>query len=901
MVETQLDAYLPMSTPSAFANIAKPAPAVRIVGIGASAGGLAALEQFFGQVPIKSGLAYVVVQHLDPTTTPLLAELLQRATHMSVREAGARMQVEPDCVYVIPPNTELSVVRSKLHLDKPSEPRGLRLPVNVLFASLAREQGSSAIGVVLSGMGSDGTLGLQAIKAAGGLTVAQEPSSAQFDSMPKSAIAADCGDIVAVPADMPSRILAFAARTPSPTVPGHVRLSQANGGGADAVPTDAPADSAANSPAESLERIFALLRRRTRHDFSLYKSSTLYRRIERRMAIHGQPAVADYARFLGNNPQEIDLLFKELLIGVTSFFRDPAVWQHLLDTALPAVLARRGPQAHFRAWVAGCSTGEEAYTLAMVFAEVVQRMPEHRECKLQIFASDLSPDAVAAARTGRYPEAVSAQLSPERLAHFFTRQVDGLCISKPIRDMVLFAQHDILLDPPFTRLDILCCRNLLIYFDAALQRRLLPLFHYSLRPGGVLMLGSSETVGTFSRLFEPIESKLRLYLRLNPVVASDPDFLVKSFPPLLKLTKEPAVSLSASQAPPVATAETLQSAADHLLLQVYAPPSVVVNTDGDVVYISGRIGKYLEPAAGKANLNFHAMVRDSLREPIAAALKQALVHDEPVRLRGLQIHRVEEPAGSKHPMVDVTVQCLHEPATLKSMVMIVFRDVEPKPARRRHAAGGADAVHSAELQQSREEIQTLRELASASKEELRSANEELQSSNEELQSTNEELQSANEELTTSKEEMQSMNEELQTVNAEMQTKLDDLALAQSDLKNLLNSTDIAMLFLDQDLNVRRYTERASKIINLRDTDIGRPLSDLTTSLEYSALQDDANETLRTLVSSEKQILTRDGRWFSVRIMPYRRLDNVIDGAVITFVDITVTKQLVSSLRQAADT
>ena len=874
------------------ANNGQPAMAVRTVGIGASAGGLAALEQFFTHVPARSGLAYIVVQHLDPTATPLLAELLQRVTGMPVREAGAQMQVEPDCVYVIPPNTELSMTRSLLQLNKPSEPRGLRLPINVLFSSLAHEQGSSAIGVVLSGMGSDGTLGLQAIKSVGGLTLAQEPSSAQFDSMPKSAIAADCGDIVATPADMPTRILAYVAQAESAALPGYAQGSEVTAERADSVPPD--------SPAETLKRVFILLQQRTRHDFSLYKSSTLYRRIERRMAIHGQPTMADYASFLGKNPHEIDLLFKELLIGVTSFFRDPAVWQHLADTTLPAVLARRGAQTHFRAWVAGCSTGEEAYTLAMVFAEVVQQLPEHRDCTLQVFASDLNPDAIATARTGRYLTATSAQLSPERLARFFTQQDDGLRISKPIRDMVLFALHDIVLDPPFTKLDILCCRNLLIYFDAALQRRLLPLFHYSLRPGGVLILGSSETVGTFSRLFEPIESKLRLYLRLSPDAASGPDFLVRSFAPTLKMTKEPAVSPSATQAPGLETVETLQSDADHILLQLHAPPAVVVNSAGDIVYFSGRTGKYLEPAAGKANLNFHAMVRDSLREPIAAALKQALAVEQPQRLRGLQIHRREEPANSKHPVVEVTVQALHEPATLKGMVMIVFRDMAPKPVRRRHAAGGADAAPSADLQQSREEVQTLREQALASKEELQSTNEELKSSNEELQSANEELQSANEELTTSKEEMQSMNEELQTVNAEMQTKLDDLALAQSDLKNLLNSTDIAMLFLDQKLNVRRYTERAAKIISLRESDIGRPLSDLTTSLQYPALQDDAHETLRTLIFSEKQILTSDGRWFSVRIMPYRRLDNVIDGAVITFVDITATKQLESTLRQAVD-
>jgi two-component system CheB/CheR fusion protein len=846
-----------------------PSSAIRVVGIGASAGGLSALEQFFEQVPPATGLAYVVVQHLAPTETSMLTELLQRITTMPVREADEAIRVERDCVYVISPNRELSLEDGVLKSRYPTEHRGMRLPIDVLFSSLAREQGKRSIVVILSGMGSDGTLGAQAIRTLGGLVLVQQPESAQFDSMPRSVIAGGCADIVALPAEMPARILALIAHVP--TVP---------------KPENATADPADISAAEPLQVILKLLQQRTRHDFSLYKPSTLLRRIERRMAIHAMDTLSLYSDYLRDNTQELDLLFKELLIGVTSFFRDSAVWQQLAQITLPALLRRRTTDKKLRAWIVGCSTGEEAYSLAIVFAEVLEQMPEYRDRSLQIFASDLSPDAIVTARRGRYPASISADVSPVRLERFFSEHDGHYRINKSIRDTVLFAQHDVILDPPFTKLDVLSCRNLMIYFDATLQRRLLPLFHYSLRPGGVLLLGSSETVGRFNRLFDSIDPKLRLYLRQDDASGGSDSFLGKSFPPLSKIRKEPPVPTPTT---PAQTAVNLQMAADHLLLQVHAPPAVVVNDSGDIVYISGQTGRYLEPAAGKANLNFHAMAREGLRIPIASALKQAAAQSDPVQLRGLQ---VQQSSGGVQ-MVDVTVHALQEPAALKGMVLVVFRDAVVAPAGRgRRKAQGAQESHEATLQQYRDEIQSLREETHASKEELQSANEELQSTNEELQSTNEEL-------TTSKEEMQSMNEELQTINAEMQTKLDDLALAQSDMKNMLNSTDIAMLFLDKDLNVRRYTERASKIINLRESDIGRPLSDLTMSLQYPSLHDDVHETVRTLIFSEKQILTSDHRWFSVRIMPYRRLDNVIDGAVITFVDITATKALESKLRKDA--
>jgi len=831
----------------------------RIVGIGASAGGLAALEAFLKQAPPDSGMAYVVVQHLDPTQKALLPQLLQRATPIPVQEARQGMRVEPNHVYVIPPNTELSLNKGELKLARPVEPRGMRLPINVLFSSLASEQGERAIAVVLSGMGSDGSLGLQAIKAVGGLTVAQDPATAQFDSMPKSAIAAGCADIVAPPEELLARILSYVMKVPDPGV-------------------DVEEDARPPPEKEPLKEIVRLLHKHTGHDFSLYKHSTLHRRIERRMNIHHIETPQKYVEYLKRNAQEIDLLFKELLIGVTSFFRDAPVWEYLVEVALPKLLAQHTQGFSLRAWVVGCSTGEEAYSLAMVFSEAAQRLTKKQSTlELQIFASDLSPDAIARARRGRYPLSISDNVSAERLDRFFDTHDTYYQIKKGIRDMVLFAQHDVVLDPPFTKLDLIACRNLLIYFDPTLQHRLIPLFHYSLRPGGLLLLGSSETAGRFSYLFTPIEPKLRLYARQKHVSIDGTGFKMKSFPPLSSLSKEYSVANRTDLDEP---RDNLQSTADNLLLQVYAPAAVVVNSDGDIVYISGRTGKYLEPAAGKANWNFHAMVRNGLGAPLADALKRAATQSDPVQLHGLE---VTTPGGVQH--VDITVQALKNPPALRGMTMVVFRDVAATTAGSRgghKAQGTLETSHAAEIQKYRDEIETLREDARATKEEL-------QTTNEEFQSTNEELQSTNEELTTSKEEMQSMNEELQTINSELQTKLDDLALAQSDMQNVLNSIEIAILFLDGDLNVRRYTDRASKIFSLRESDVGRPLSDLTTSLKYPDLHQNALETLKTLRPAEEDVQTDDDRWFTVRIMPYRRLDNVIDGVVITLLNITSTK------------
>lgn len=832
-----------------------------VVGIGASAGGLAALEAFMAQVPADSGLAFVIVQHLAPTRDTLLSKLLQRVTSLGVHEARQDEVIAPNCVYVIPPNTEIRVDKNHLHLDTPSEPRGLRVPINVLFSSLASARGKNAIAVVLSGMGADGTLGLQAIKAVGGLTAVQTPATAEYDAMPQSAIDAGCADIVDTAEALPERILSY--------------LKQL--GDSAAIESD---EAQSTSSQEAYQSIITLLQERTRHDFSSYRSSTIHRRIERRVAIHGLSTLDDYASLLSRNPQEVDLLFNEVLIGVTDFFRDPEVWEHLTETAVPELLDRKETGSQLRVWCVGCSTGEEAYSLAMTMVEAMDG--QTRQFELQVFATDINPDAIARARRGEYPPTIESSVGERRLSRFFSRGNRHYRIKKSIRDRVLFAQHDVLLDPPFTKIDLISCRNLLIYFDPRLQQRLLPLLHHSMRPGGLLLLGSSESVGRLSYLFLPLHSRLRLYQRQDHASGRGSDFLLKSYPPFSGKAKEPDVKQSASSD---LSSGSLQAAADRLLLQVYAPAAVVLNHDADIVYISGRTGKYLEPAAGRANWNIHAMVREELRTPLAKALKKAAVEAAPINVHGLEVG-----TDGSTQWVDLTVQALQEPASLRGLTIVVFRDVPHPPTP--SGEPGTDKKSQdgyAEAQRHMDEVQALRE------ESLR-YREEAEAAQEELQSTNEELQSTNEELTTSKEELQSINEELQAINSELQTKVDDLMLAESDMQNVLNSIEIALVFLDAELNVRRYTERAADIVNLREGDVGRPLSDLTMSLEYPELQRDARETLRSLKPTDKQIRTSDERWFSVRIMPYRRLDDVIDGVVITLVDITETKQVEHSLR-----
>jgi len=836
-----------------------------IVGIGASAGGLEALEQFLGHVPKQSGMAFVIVQHLDPTHKGIMPELLQRSTGMRVIQVKDRTPVRPDFVYVIPPNRDMSILHGVLHLLKPAAPRGLRLPIDFFFRSLAQDQQEHSVGVILSGMGSDGTLGARTIKERAGVVLVQEPASAKFDSMPRSVIDAGLADIVVPVDELPGKILSYLQRTPL--------IART-----ESVPEE--------KTQSALEKAIILLRAHTGNDFSFYKRNTLYRRIERRMGIHQIARMAGYVRYLQENSQELDLLFKELLIGVTNFFRDPAAWDQLRDQAIPALLANRSPDSALRAWVPGCSTGEEAYSLAIVLKEAIEAIKPRVKFTVQIFATDLDKDAIDQARQGVFPTNISADVSDARLKRFFTKEERGHRVRKEIREMVIFAPQNLIMDPPFTKLDILSCRNLLIYLTPEVQKKLIPLFHYSLLPGGILFQGSAETIGEGTALFAPLGGKSRLFRRTESVLRLDRI----AFPTGFSAGPAAGAESPATMTKPPAS---LQALADQLVLQSYAPPAVLTNEEGDIFYVSGRTGKYLEPAAGKANWNIFAMARDGLRYELAAAFKEALRKKESVALSGLT---VGTNGGTQH--VNVTVRRLDEPGPLHGLVMIVFTDMAAPVTAQATGRAPKTPAHArsprvAELEQ---ELQRIRGESRATHEEMQTSQEELRSANEELQSTNEELQSTNEELTTSKEEMQSMNEELQTVNGELQAKVDQLSQASNDMKNLLDSTDIATLFLDKDLNVRRFTPQTTKIIKLIATDAGRPITDLASGLRYPDLASDAREVLRKLTAVEKPIGARDGRWFTVRIMPYRTMDDRIDGVVITFANITVSKTLEGKLR-----
>jgi len=826
-----------------------------VVALGASAGGLAALEQFFSHTLDGSGMAFVVVQHLDPTHGAMLPDLLKRFTTMKVREVSENMQIWPGNVYVIPPGKDLTLAGGLFHLHEPAEPRGLRLPIDSFFASLADERRQHAIGVILSGMGADGTRGLRAIKEKGGMTLAQDPTEAGFDSMPRSAIDAGLADHVARAAELPARVLDHLQDAP---------LARAS---------DAPLDAGTH---ESIEKVLALLKARTHNDFSVYKRNTLFRRIARRMDVHQIARLDRYVHYLEETPRELDQLFKEFLIGVTSFFRDPTTWAHLTQSLFPELLARLPPQGALRAWVPGCSTGEEAYSLAMAFQECLQQRGLLGRHELQIFATDLDRDAIDRARAGFFSDSVTTSASPERLARFFRKEARGYRVTPEIRKMVIFAPQNVIADPPFTRLDLLCCRNLLIYLTPELQKKLIPLFHFSLNPGGILLLGSAETIGNYTDLFEPVDGKLKLFRRRASSQSLPIDFPV-------------AISGAPARETTVMNQASINqvSLVEQLILQQHSPAAVLTNDRGDIEYISARTGKYLEPSVGKASMNILAMAREGLRLELTDAFHHAIQRQTEVRVRDVKV------GLENTPVVDLTVQPLSAPEGLRGMVLVIFTDVAPPepgaPAGARRAPAQAPELEN--------DVLRLKAELDSARAWMQSSQEKLKSTNEELQCTNEEFQSTNEELMTSKEELQSLNEELQTLNTALQSKVDELSRANDDMANLLNSTEIATVFLDSNLNVRRFTEMAIGIIKLIPGDVGRPLSDLVTALDYPELSSDARKVMKSLAFAEREASTGDGRWFRVRIMPYRTIDNMIDGLVLTFIDISTAKKLESELRE----
>ncbi len=825
-----------------------------IVGLGASAGGLAAFGDFLSALPDSPGMAFVLVQHLAPDQPSMLTELLQRRTALPVLEIEDGVLVQPDAVYVIPPNRDLTLEGGRLRLLEPASPRGHRLPIDSFFRSLA-QVGDRAVCIVFSGTGSDGTLGLRAIKAEGGMVMAQAPESAEHDSMPSSAIATGVVDSVLAPAEMPTHLMAYLSRTLAPR-------------------TGPPAV----TETENFRGIFKLLRAHTGHDFSGYKRSTLTRRIERRIAVRQVEGLEDYTSLLEREPAEIEALFRDLLIGVTSFFRDPEAFRVLETHVLPRIFSNKASGGSVRAWIPGCSTGEEAYSIAILLQECLEAFKLN--LKLQVFATDIDRHAVEQARSGLFPSTVAADISSERLARFFVLEPDGAHyrIQKGIRDTLIFSVQDLLADPPFSNLDLLSCRNLLIYLNADLHKQLIPLFHYALTPGGYLFLGSSETVGDFQALFGPVDRESKLYRRReNPQGAwrSPPGI---SFVPRNRGADQPAGKGSAGTRPP------LREAMDKALLD-YAPAAALINERGDILYVHKRIGRYLEPGPGEATLNILKLAREGLHRELTNALRKAVSSQLPVECPGLKVK-----VNGDFLTLNLTVA----PLTSAGLLLVVFE--EPLTLTAAHSAeAGPDADER--LAALSRELRANEEYLETTLQEMETANEELRSSHEEMQSVNEELQSANEELQTSKEELQSVNEELATVNAELQSKVFDLFRANNDLNNLMAGTGVATIFVDHQLRIQRFTPAVTQVINLIPADIGRPVGHITPNLVgYENLAADLHRVLDTLQPAEVEVETRAGDWFLLRIRPYRTLENVIEGAVILFFDITELKRTEAALR-----
>ncbi len=706
-------------------------------------------------------------------------------------------------------------------------------------------------------MGSDGSLGVKAIREKNGLILVQNPKNAKFDGMPKSASLAVTADVIADAEDLPGKLIEYLKFS-------HERIKKKE--------IDVKVIS-------NIEKILILIREQTGNDFSRYKKTTLFRRIERRKGIHQIERIGKYVRFLQENPQEIEILFKELLIGVTSFFRDIKVWEVLKKKVLPEYLKTLPDGYTLRAWVPGCSTGEEAYSLAIVFTEVLKKMKPKKNIKLQIFATDLDKDAIERARKGSFLRNISTDVSENRLEKFFTIEKDQYRINATIRNMLIFAPQNITADPPFTNLDIISCRNMLIYMEPELQKKIIHLFNYVLKINGNLILGTAESIGNIKDCFSDVDAKLKIFKHVKKITF--PDLL--DFPSRFNYT---IAEVAVGKKEGLKSDDSIQSIADQILLQNYSPASVMTNKAGDIVYITGRTGKYLEPVAGKANWNIHAMAKGGLREELPNAFRRAVKSIDPVTIENIRI-------GDKRSddRVSIIVQHIKAPPQVKDMVMVIFNDITPEKKMKEKSPLQLNTVSSHRIEEL--EIQLRR-----SNEELQSTREEMQTSQEELKSTNEELQSTNEELQSANEELQSTNEELQTVNIELQSKVSDFTRANDDMKNLLNSTEIATLFLDMDLNIRRFTEQLKNIIKVRESDIGRPFTDMVSYLRYPDIGLHSRKVLRTLTPTEKAIETNDKRWFNVRIMPYRTIDDRIDGLVITFTDISIGKRLEIKLKKA---
>ncbi len=826
-----------------------------IIGIGASAGGLEALQQFFQYIPANSGLSFVVIQHLSPDYKSLMADILSKHTEMSVYQAENEMQIEADTVYLIPPKKYMTVKGNRLILTDYAAGT-LNHPIDIFFASLAEERREQSIVVVLSGTGSDGTNGVKVVKEYGGLVIAQDPESAKFDGMPKSVIKTGLADFVLTPDEIAEEILNF-SNTP-------VLLRSAKNDG------PAAEDEELFSEEETLSHIYTILKNASGIDFTYYKRSTILRRIERRMLVTHTSTLTEFAHLLGDSPEEVNILVKEILIGVTNFFRDPAFFEKLKYNAIYKIVERAKEEEPIRVWSAGCSTGEEAYSLAILFCEVMEEMQVSRDVK--IFATDVDSRAIEQAGKGFYSENIIDDVTPDRLAKFFIKQNDQYQVSREIRRMIVFATHNMFSDPPFGKLDMICCRNVMIYFQPVLRRGLFAIFHSALKNNGFLFLGKSETAGEYVSLFKPVCSAEKIYVHKGEGKVED------LAPPAFNIPNIQAISPQIVRAGGVPREDTAAESLYTKYLEHFLPASVVLGEDDTVLHFFGNYADYLTLAPGKATLNFFSMLNKDLNLVAATALSRCRAEHTAVTYTDIA---VDCPGGRK--VIDLTVQPIpseEEESRLTVVLFLEHRQEETDGVVEKYDLDATAARRIAELER---EFQV-------SQSDLRSTIQRLETVNGELQAANEELLTANEELQSSTEELQSVNEELYTVNTEHQLKLDELTMMTNDLSNFLSSTMIGILFVDSNLNIRKFTEYVGREFQLMEHDIGRSIKLFAHSFPEEAIESDCRTVLKDLISIDREVTAMNGRCYTLRIAPYRTTENSIRGLVITIIDSLGTKQ-----------
>jgi len=830
-----------------------------VVGIGASAGGFEALEMFFKRMPSDSGLCFVVVQHLSPDHKSLMVELLSRHTKMEVLQAEEGARLEPDKVFLIPPKKVMTVHNGRLHLMERTNKPLPYFPIDTFLNALAEDMGERGIAMILSGTGSDGTRGIRAIKEWGGMVMVQDLTSSKFDGMPRNAISTGLADYVVDPESMPEELLKYIQ---------HPYL------------LDDRKDHADEEDDKQFKTVFSLLKAQSGVDFSNYKQSTVVRRVKRRLSINQIESFKDYVKYLHQNPKEVETLYKELLIGVTRFFRDPEAFQVLKEKVLPEIF--KSNSSVIRAWVGGCSTGEEAYSIAMLFREYMEENNDYRSVK--IFATDIDKNALEFASNGRFPENIAADLTPERLQKFFIKKGDVFQVAKAVREMVIFASHNILKDPPFNKIDFLSCRNLLIYLQPKMQHNVLSFFNFALKEDGFLFLGSSETVGGYANLFSPFNTKWRVYrCRGRYIPLPNESFQIT---PVHMRRSAPGVVGQPEQVETKA-GKRMDSVVEALM-QRYVPPSVIIDEQRRLLHVLGDVNKFVKFKPGKTSLNISGLVREDLAMAVETGVNRVLRENKETAYTDIKLEDDESPR-----YIDLIVTPYEQDG--ERLVLVVFEDTK------RTYTPDTEVTPYEHDAQSEQRIKDLESELQYTKENLQATIEEVETTNEELQATNEELLSANEELQSTNEELQSVNEELITVNAEYQSKIQELSELNNDMNNLLSSTNIGVVFLDNDLRVRKFTPAVREQVHLMDFDIGRPITHISVNLEYNELEEDCVSVLKSFVPVKKEVRGKSGKTYYMRIFPYVTQDKSIKGVVLTFVDISEIKLAHAELHKLSAT